>query len=99
MKTYKVVNKIKRKGFPTSSGEYKTAHAEADNAEKKKFPKGYVKLKKIDKKVKSNELVGKNTRNGNVFIEKKVPKKMRSEVAYHEKEENKAIKRLSKKSK
>lgn len=95
MKTYKVVNRIKRRGFPTSSGEYKTAHAEADNAEKKKFPKGYNELKKIDKRIGKNELVGKNTRSGNILVEKKVPKKMRKEVAYHEKVENKAIKRLT----
>lgn len=94
---YKEVNSIKREGFPTSSKEYKEAHSEADKAEKKKYPKGYNKLKDIDSKLPKKELVGKSDKKGKVTVSKKVPKKLRNEVAYHEKYENKTIKRLKEK--
>lgn len=95
-----IVSNIKRKGFPTSSKKYKTAHAEATRAEKKKFPaKNYNKLKHLDYSVPKNELIGKNTKSGKIEISKKVPKKLRAEVAFHERVENKAIKRLIKKRK
>lgn len=89
-----IVKIIRKNKYPTSSKDYPEAHSEANNAEKKKYPKGYIKLKKIDKKVKPNELIGTHTKTGKIKISKKVPKKLRKEVIYHEKQELKAQKRL-----
>ncbi len=96
MTLYKLKKKIARKGFPTSNKNYKEAHEEASNAEKKKYPSGYKKLKKLDKEVPEGELIGKNTKSGKIEVSKKVPEKERNEVAFHEKYESKAIKRLTK---
>jgi hypothetical protein len=93
--TYKTVSMIKRKGYPTNSPSYPEAHEEADNAEKKKYPKGYEKLKK--QRIKPGELMGTHTCKGKVTVSKKVAKSLRSEVAYHERQELKAQKRLRKK--
>lgn len=98
-KSYTVVKNIKRKGFPTESKFYKEAHAEANIAEKEKFPTGYSKLKKLDNSLSEDELIGKNTSSGKIFVSKKVPKKYRAEVAFHEKFESSAIKRMKKKNK
>ena len=92
---YKLKDKIKREGFPTSSKYYPEAHSEASNSEKKKYPKSYQVLKKLDAQTNKNELLGKNTKSGKVEVSKKVPPKLRNEVAYHERKENKDIKRLS----
>lgn len=94
----KIVKSIKRKGFPTSSKYYKEAHAEADMAEKRKYPKQYKDMKKIDNKVSKNKLVGKNTKSGKILISKVVPKKDRKTVKLHEMTEHKAILRLRKKN-
>jgi len=96
MKQYRVVSSLKEKGFPTSSPKYREAHSEASTAEKKKYPAGYQKLKRLDKKVPQGQLIGKNLKSGKVEVSKRVPKPLRGEVAFHEKFENKAIKRLSK---
>lgn len=93
----KIVKKLNDKGFPTHNKKYREAHAEADNAEKKKYPKVYKAMKKVDKKLGKHELSGKNLKSGKILISKKVPKKDRKDVILHEKTENKAIKRLSKK--
>lgn len=93
---YKLVRKLTDSGFPTHSKFYKTAHTEAEKLEKAKFPSGYAKMKKIDEKVSKHELVGKNLKDGKIFVSKKVPKKFRAEVAFHEKTESKNIKRLEK---
>lgn len=98
-KSYKVVKTIARKGFPTSSKAYREAHAEASEAEKRKYPKGYQKLKRLDAKTPSGKLIGKNTKSGKIMVSKVVPKGLRKEVAFHEKYESKAIKRLSRKRK
>jgi len=91
---YKLVNKIKDKGFPTSSKDYKSSHEEADKSEKKKYPSGYSKMKKVDNKLSKGELSGKNSKSGKIEVSKSVPKKLRPEVAYHEKVESKNIKRI-----
>jgi hypothetical protein len=91
---YKVVPKIKIKGYPVKSKNYKTAHDEADNAEKKKYPKQYKNMKKIDAKLPKGEYSGTHTRKGKIEISKKVPKKDRKTVALHEFVEWKADKRL-----
>lgn len=91
---YTSVDKILRKGYPTSAKVYKEAHAEADQAEKKKYPKGYAKMKTVDEKLKADELAGTHKRSGKVEVSKKVPGRLREEVAYHEFKESQAEKRL-----
>ncbi len=100
---YKVVNSITRKGYPTASKYYREAHSEASNAEKKAFPKGYVKLKKLtnSKKFPANKLAATHTKNGKVMVAKKagsvnIPKKFDREEALHEIKELQADKRLRK---
>lgn len=88
---YKTVNKLERKGFPTDKKKYPEAHEAADKKEKKKFGKGYEKMKKVDDKLKKGELAGKNFKSGKIEVSKKVPKNLRKEVAYHEKIENKIL--------
>lgn len=97
MPKYKVVDKIKDKGFPTSSKYYKTAHSEADHTEKSRNPKEYAAMKKVDTKLPKGELAGKNSRSGKIEVSKKVPAPYRADVANnHERPENKNIKRLEK---
>jgi len=88
-------NKLSDHGFPYHNKNYHEAHAEADKAEKKKFPKGYQHLKKLEKTLKKHELMGTNKRNGKIEVEKRF-KKYASEIGYHEKVESKALKRLAK---
>lgn len=92
----KIVKKITDKGFPYHAANYREAHEEASTKEKKKYPKGYSTLKKKMKDLGDHEMMATNKRSGKVEVEKKF-KKYKSELAYHEKEENKAIKRLKKK--
>lgn len=92
----KLVKKLNDKGYPTHSKNYREAHEEADEAEKKKYPKGYSKLKKMEKGLNKHELMGKNEKSGKVEVEKKF-KKYSKEIAYHEDKEHKALKRLEKK--
>lgn len=89
---FKLVDEIKKKGFPTSSKKYPYAHRKADESEKKKYPKGYKEMKKVDNKLKVRELAGKNLKSGKIEVSKKVPRKFRKEVAFHEMRENKEIK-------
>lgn len=89
---YHVVNKLTDNGFPVHTKQYKTAHAEASRDEKSRFPKGYEKLKHMQ--LGKHELIGKNTQSGKILIEKKVAKSLRDEVAFHELDENKRIKKL-----
>lgn len=84
---YKLVNEIKKKGFPTSSKKYPYAHRKANEDEKKKYPKGYEKMKKIDNKLKKGELAGTHLKSGEIDISKKVPKPERKETVYHEVDE------------
>jgi hypothetical protein len=93
---YTLKKSIKRSGFPTTNSKYREAHSEASNSEKSKYPKGYAKLKKMDAQTPSGQLLGKNTKSGKIYVSSKVPKALRQEVAYHEKMESKAIKRLTK---
>lgn len=94
-----VKSRLIAKNFPTSSKFYKTAHEKADKKEKTKYPKGYEEMKKVDRKVMKKdkkELAGKNLKSGKIEVNKIVPKKLRKEVAYHEKIENREIKKLEK---
>jgi hypothetical protein len=91
---YEVKDRIVRAGYPTNRKVYPKAHAEADQAEKRKYPVGYLRMKTVDNKLKKNELSGTHTTSGKVSVSKKVPSKFRKEVAYHEFEEIKSEKRL-----
>lgn len=88
-----IVSGITDKGFPTHSKGYASAHEQADKAEKKKYPKGYPKLKKLDQEVGKHELIGKNSKSGKIEVSKKVPKSLRKEVAFHEEVENKILRK------
>lgn len=88
-----VVSKLSDKGFPVHSKNYKSAHEQANKKEKEKFPKGYEKLKKLDENLSKHELAGKNTKTGKIEVSKKVPKSLRKEVAFHEKTENKILRK------
>jgi hypothetical protein len=93
-------SKLTDKGFPEHPNKkaYLSAHEQADKAEKKKFgEKNYVAMQKVDSKLPRNELSGKNTRSGKIEVSRKVPPKYRSEVAYHEKVENKILRKKGKK--
>ena len=81
---YKVVDKIKKKGYPTASKKYPEAHRAANQVEKKKYPQGYEEMKKIDAKLPNNEEAGTHTKSGKIKVSKKVPPKDRQEVATHE---------------
>lgn len=83
---------IKKSGFPTSNPHYQSAHEQADKAEKKKYPSGYAKMKRVDASLPENELAGKNLKSGKIEVSEKVPKPLRKEVAYHEKVENQRLK-------
>lgn len=94
---YKVTSKLTDKGFPTHPKKsYQKSHEAANRAEKKKYPKGYEEMKKIDSRLGKHELVGKNTKSGKIEVSKKVPAKLRSEVAYHEKVESENLRRKKK---
>jgi hypothetical protein len=94
----KIVSKLTDRGYPYHDRHYREAHAEADKAEKKQFPKGYQQLKHKEKFMDKNELMGKNERRGKIEVEKKY-KKYEREISYHEKKEHEALKRLDKKNK
>lgn len=92
-----ILSKLTDRGFPTHSKRYDYAHKEANKAEKKKYPKGYEDLKQLDRGLSDkHELIGKNTKAGKIEVSKKVPKKYRDEVAYHEKVENKILRKKGK---
>lgn len=88
---YELKDRIPDKGFPTSSKRYPESHEKADKEEKKKYPNGYNSLKSLVKKTPHGELLGKSTRTGRVEVSDKVPRKLREEVAFHEKTENKDL--------
>lgn len=89
----KLVKKLTDKGFPKSSRYYKTAHEYADKAEKCKYPKGYEKLKKAERKMGKHEGMGKNLRSGKIEVERKFSKN-KSEIALHERKEHAKILQL-----
>lgn len=98
MTKYTIKPKLKNSGYPTHSSLYPWAHKKTDKAEKAKYPKGYAEMKKIDAKLSKNELAGKNLRSGKIEVSRKVPKRLRSEVAFHEKTESNLLrKRLKRK--
>jgi hypothetical protein len=95
--SYHLANKISAKGYPVSQKGYKTAHEETSKKEKAKFPrKDYTRLKHMDETIPDDELIGKNSKSGKITVSKKVPKKLRAEVAFHEKVESKKLRKKKK---
>lgn len=89
--SYHLKSKLTDSGYPTHSKKYKTAHEEASKDEKKDFPRGYEKLKKMDYNAGKHELLGKHIKSGEIEVSKKVPPKLRKEVAFHEHDEKKRM--------
>lgn len=96
MRKIRVLNKIISHGYPVSSPRYRKSHAEADNAEKRHYPRAYRDLKKYSKKLGKNELLATHDKKGNILISKKVPRRDRRDIILHEDVERKADKRLKK---
>ena len=91
---FSLKEKIEDKGFPTHpKDKYERAHHLANKMEKAKYPKGYEELKKQERTLGKNELLGKNLKNGKVEVSEKVSPKRRAEVAYHERVESKALRK------
>ena len=91
---YELKPKIKDKGFPTDQGKsYRSAHEQADIKEKAAYSNGYAAMKKIDAELPKGELAGKNTKSGKIEVSAKVPRSLRREVAFHEKTENKILRK------
>jgi len=90
MAKIKMVKKLTDKGFPVHNKHYETAHRYASKIEKKKFPKGYEKLKKLEHKLGKHELMAKSTKSGKTEMERKY-KPFKNEFQLHEKKENKKI--------
>lgn len=91
---YHLKTRLKDKGFPTHEKAYQSAHRVANRDEKKAFgKKAFNALEKISSKLPKHELEGKNTKSGMIEVSKKVPPKYRKEVAFHEKVENKILRK------
>lgn len=85
----KLVKKITRKANPYKHKLVRESHVKADQLEKARYPKGYERLKKLERSLGKHEFLGEHTSKGKIEISKKVPKQLRKEVAYHEKQEYK----------
>ncbi len=93
-----LVDNIRERGYPTNDKRYSSAHETADKAEKKRYPEGYEKLKKLDIRAgRQHELIGSNSKSGKIEVSKKVPTKLRAEVAFHEKTESDILRKGNKK--
>ena len=91
---FHIAKHLTDKGFPTHNKKYASAHEEASKAEKSKYSRSnYSNLKKMDETFPNHELLGKNTKSGKIEVSTKVPKKLRQEVAFHEKFENKILRK------
>lgn len=89
-----IIKSLSDQGFPTHDPSYHKAHIQANIAEQKRFgKKSFHELEKLDRKFGKHELAGKNLPSGKIEVSKKVPKKYREEVEYHEKIENKNLRR------
>lgn len=86
--------KLIDEGFPTHSKGYRKAHRAANKAEKKEFgEESFNALNKIAKRMGKHELEGKNLRSGKIEVSDKVPARFRPEVAFHERFENRLLRR------
>lgn len=65
------VKKLTDKGYPVHNRKYRSAHADADKAEKKANPKMYKAENKAEHKLKKHELMATHDKRGDIKIEKK----------------------------
>lgn len=79
------------------SSKWKKSHESANKAVLKRF--GSKVAKAVNKiKVPRTELLGSHTKGGKIKISKRVPKKLRGAIVYHEKVEHRLmVKKKSKK--
>jgi len=76
---------------PTPDNIEKLTEKPIEPKRKSLVKKASMLSKKSPKKAGNHELIGKNTKSGKIEVEKKVPKALREEVAFHEKIENKIL--------
>jgi hypothetical protein len=89
---YKLVTRIKRKGWPTTSKKWRKAHNEANKHERKRFGKRAFKaVQKIVERMPPDELLGTHTKTGKIRISSRVPKKYRPQIAAHERFEHRLM--------
>ena len=94
---YKLVKRIIRKGWPTTSKKWKKAHRQANKAELKRFGKQAFKaVQRVVTRMPANELLGSHTKKGKVRISKRVPARYREQVAFHERVEHRIMTRRKK---
>lgn len=82
-------NKLTDKNSLVQKKGYSKANSMADEIEKKKYPKGYEKLKKEERSLSRHEVMGK-VKGKNIEVEKKF-KKNKKEIALHDEIEKKLI--------
>lgn len=92
MAKYQVEKKLTKSGYPYKQKDYEKVNAEADTAEKKKYPKNYARMKKVDASLDKDEFAATISKSGKVKVNAKVPKSLREEAAYHDKIELKKLK-------
>lgn len=97
-KPYTLKPRIKATGYPvhTPSGKvssrWKKAHKNANKAALKRFGgKTAKEVSDLVKRTPKGELLGSHTKGGKILISKRVPKKLRGAVAYHEKVEHRLM--------
>lgn len=93
MPKYKIEPKLTKPGYPYMQKDYAKVNSEADTDEKKKSPKGYRQMKKVDASLPKGEFAATISKNGKVKISSKVPKSLRKEAAEHDRDELKRMKR------
>jgi len=93
MVKYTLKDKLTDKGYPVHTKEYQAAHRKANRAEKRASPADYKDVNALETHLPNGELLGKNLRNGKIEVSKKVPAKLRQNVATHEKSEYETMKK------
>lgn len=96
---YHVEPTLSDKGFPVHpKKDYERAHRKANVAEKKEFgAKSYDYLKTFDRNLSKHELAGKNLKSGKIQVSKRVPQRLRKEVAFHESTESDILRQSKRK--
>jgi len=90
---YKVEPKLTKPGYPYKQRDYAKVNSEIDADEKKRSPKGYAKMKKVDASLPKGEFAATISKGGKVKVSAKVPKALRKEAAEHDRDELKKMKR------
>jgi len=86
---YAIKKSIKADGYPVNSSKYLQAHRIANELELKKYGiSRYNVLKNLCRLIPKNELLGKHTKTGQIFISSRVPLQFRSQVLFHEQVEH-----------